>query len=110
MGHEYGIFQGEWTYAWDGVAVINRGTETATLTITQETMAGKVLSKARIDQTVGPNARGLIVFGDHFQEMPGESVILKIHSDQPVSATFLRGTQPGIQPALLFVTSPLFVL
>jgi len=106
-GHSFGIYEGEWNLVWDGAAIINHGDHDATVSIEQVDSLGKV-QKVAESMVIAPNSKGLSVFSSMFtQGEPGS--IIQVTSDQPVSITFLRGTQSGVTPSLLFVTTPLFV-
>ncbi len=104
LGKRFAFYQGEWDVVFDGVAWVNAGTASATVTLVQRAADGSVLGQATAAQDLAPGAKLLYLFDADLQSNPGS--IIEIQSDQPAAPVFLRGTRPGVSPGYLYVTVP----
>ena len=101
---DFWIYPGEWDLVFDGMALVNRGQESAVVNAEQVSANGSVLSSVQLSTALAPGAKLLAVFGDHFPEVANAAY--HITSSQQGSAIFLRGTPPGVEPAYLYANLP----
>lgn len=86
------LYPGEWNVLFDGVAIINTGTETAQVFATQTSDDGTILAQGTLAE-LAPNAKYLGVFEGLFQDSP-QSVI-KIEATQDIALLTLRLSKDG---------------
>lgn len=104
-GKAWIIFPGQWDLVFDGLALINLGTEAAQITGLQLDRYGTLVMQPTLATDLAPGAKMLLVFDSVFQDQSNTQI--RILCDQPSSALFLRGTPPGVQPGYLFQTQPI---
>ncbi|CAM2070693.1 CRTAC1 family protein [Sulfidibacter corallicola] len=99
--HAFEVVAGNGVLTFDGLALVNFGDGAAAVTASLLDDRGVALEEAILDAALAPRAKVSAVFSDFFQsDLSGRRV--RITSDQPAHALFLRGTHPGIEPGLLF--------
>jgi Leucine-rich repeat (LRR) protein len=105
-GYEFWIYTGEWDIVFDGLALINIGEESSTVTITSFDGEGNQIAETHFDTELAPFAKQLAVFSDL---LPEQTKLVRVTTTQPSMATFLRGTLPGFLPGFLYETTPVIV-
>ncbi|MDJ0842172.1 MAG: hypothetical protein QNK37_37070 [Acidobacteriota bacterium] len=106
----YGIsfFEGEYEDTFfDGLALVNHGSEAAAVSARQIAPDGSVLDEETIQEDLAPNAKALISFSDVFDNQPGS--VIEVSADQPFNATLLRGTEGEAPAVMLWTIMPLAV-
>ncbi|QTD50122.1 hypothetical protein [Sulfidibacter corallicola] len=99
------IYLGEGDLVFDGMALVNVGAAPATVTATLLAGDGQELDTLTLESDLAPFAKKLAVFNSTFSSQGG--VAVRVQSDQPFHAVFLRGTYVGAEPAYLY-TNPAF--
>lgn len=95
------VYPGDWAATWDGLAIVNPGTETAEITVHEKSNTGQWLhSQAPIP--LQGNAKYLTVLSGGLQN--STSSHFEIWATQPVSVTALRGSSDN---RFLWANSPI---
>lgn len=84
------VYPGDWDVIWDGMAVVNTGTDSTDVVITQKSETGTTIKSITAISDLGVFAKGLIVFGSAFSKV--EHSHFEITADQPIAITSLRGS------------------
>ncbi|CAM2009098.1 penicillin acylase family protein [Acanthopleuribacter pedis] len=91
------FFAGDWNAIFDGVAVVNTGTEAADVWIAQINAEGTVVQSARVAAALAPRAKALYVLGSPdgsaFDAAAGS--LYEVYATVPLAMTALRGNLPG---------------
>jgi hypothetical protein len=103
-GTIFRIFPAESQFVFDGVAFVNAGEFSAQVEAQALDGSGNELARVVLYSALEPRAKGLATF-DALQE-PGVASI-RLLADQPLYATFLRGTRVGVSPGYLYAIAPL---
>jgi len=104
VGTSFDVFPGEWDLVFDGLALVNRGSEASSVLLEQVELNGSIANQVMVNASLAPNAKELVVFDTHFNALPGS--IIRVTTSQLCSATFLRGSPPSVEPAYLFTNPP----
>ena len=96
---------GEWDLVFEGLALVNLGTEPTSVTASLLNERGETIQTEIIEEALAPKAKALAVLSSLFGENTGASV--KIQTEQPSVTVFLRGSKVGAVPTYLFQTVPL---
>jgi hypothetical protein len=100
----YWIYPGEWDVIFDGVALVNVGDQSATITANYVNQEGQTIATASIASNLAPKGKALAVFGNLF---PGQTQgIIEISSSQEMAPVFLRGSYLSSDPS---VTTPSYL-
>ncbi len=98
------VFPGNWNTVFDGLAVVNSGSEATDVWVSQRDLEGNYLKAVKIVEQLAPNAKTLYVIGS-----PDESEFdretpsyFEISADRKLSVTALRGTLTGSELRLLW--------
>ena len=100
----YKFFAGNWSEIFDGIAVVNRGSEAADIWVCQKDSNGKIVQSVKAIAGLVPMAKGLYVIG----APAGSSFIaeagsyFEVYANQSFSITSLRGTPPGAEVGYLW--------
>lgn len=103
-GREFMIYPGEQDVVFDGLALINRGSQPARISLSLINAQGEVLLTEVLDEALATHAK-LLATLDRY-DMNGVAAVT-ITSDQDASVLFLRGTRPGTSPGYLYQTLPI---
>lgn len=103
-GTVFRIFPAEPEFVFDGVAFVNAGEVSALVEAQALDETGAELARILLYSALEPFAKGLATF-DALQA-PGVASI-RLLADQPLHATFLRGTRVGVSPGYLYAITPL---
>jgi len=90
-------------FAFDGFALVNLGTDGATLTATALDEGGSELGTKTLfaDEPIGPLSKALLLLSDVIPAGTSPALV-RISSSSPLGVVSLRGTLPGQDPASLF--------
>lgn len=99
------VFLGEKDLVFDGMAAVNVGNASTSIRAELLSESGSVLETQTLIGSLAARAKTLAVFGDTFSNSAGFAV--RIVSDEPLSAIYLRGTYVGADPAFLFANPAL---
>ncbi|CAM2006882.1 M4 family metallopeptidase [Acanthopleuribacter pedis] len=106
MGRVFEVLPGEQDVVFDGMALINRGTESARIQVQTLNAAGEVIETFEVNTALAPFAKQLAVFDTYISE---DTVRVRVISSQDATALFLRGTRVGVNPGYLFEVQPLVI-
>lgn len=104
-GTAFTVYCGEWNLVFDGLALVNPGTQPLSVTAVQRDASGDVLRDGVLFETVAPGEKVLLVFDTVFA--PAEGSFVTVRTDHPAAAVFLRGTPPGVSPGYLYENVPI---
>jgi len=82
------IYPGEWDLLFDGLAIINSGSEMASLTAIQVDDSGDELGRVILAQELPPNGKYLGVLEGLLPSVPGSRI--RIEASQPIAVLTLR--------------------
>ena len=99
-GRSFTIYPGEQNLVFDGLAVVNLGSEDAEVTVTYLDASGGVTSTQTVSDSLAPGAKALASF-DTLVSGTGGSV--RLEATEAVSVLFLRGSRNG---DFLYQTNP----
>jgi hypothetical protein len=103
----FSFFESAWNGAFfDGAALVNAGAQPASITAIRHWPDGQTVDTLDLIQDLAPNAKHRVVFGEVMENRPGS--IIEIVSDQPISATALRGSL-GEGPTMLWTSEAIEV-
>ena len=88
FGSEYYFYPGEWDLLFDGVALINSGTDDAEIQVTQMDYDGDMVAQATLETDLAPGAKHLSLFNSLLVNDP--NTIVKLTSSQPLAVMILR--------------------
>lgn len=97
------VFQGNWDWVWDGLAILNLGTEPADITVSQYYRSGDFITDEELDGVM-PFEKKLWVLGDDFPTL--DEAYLIVESNQPIVVVALRGTYADATPQILWENTP----
>ena len=99
----YRMFHGNWDQVFDGIAVVNTGSEPTDVWLSERDAEGNYIASRRVISDLAPNAKGLYVIGSPSgSEYSGEGVWFEIFAEQSMAITALRGTVPGQPQSILW--------
>lgn len=98
------IYPAEQDLVFDGCALVNTGSGTAKIQLTLQDADGGVIVTDVLHEGLSPHAKLLHILDGY--DLNGIATAT-ITSDQPLSALFLRGSRPGVEPAFLFQVMPI---
>jgi len=91
------LYSGDWSRVFDGVAVVNMGSEAADVWVAQRDGNGAIVNTVKAAEALAPMAKALYVIGDpsgsDFIDEAGASY--EVYSAQNIAVTALRGNIPG---------------
>ena len=102
---DYWVYPGERDVVFDGVALINLGSQNALITAGVFHDGGDLVFSTVLESSLPRFAKSLVLFSDVFPANPVS--IIHFQSSEPSIAIFLRGTPPDIHPGYLFQNQPL---
>ena len=88
VGTSFRIYPGEWQFLFDGVALINAGEGSATISLSQIGDTGQTLTKVELVADLVPNAKFLGLLEGRVSQ--NQDTVLLIESDQPLAILSLR--------------------
>ena len=88
---EYYFYPGEWDLLFDGAAILNAGSDSAAVTLSQLGSDGTLLDQLTLAENLAPGAKYLDVFNGKFENQP--NAILKLEASQPLAVMILRISQ-----------------
>lgn len=91
INNEYYFYPGEWDILFDGAALINTGSDAATINATQIGDDGTVLAQVNLAQSLPAGGKYLGLFNDLF--VNNANSIVKLESSQPLAVMILRISQ-----------------
>lgn len=101
------LYPGDWSEVFDGVAIVNVGSASTSVTVSQVRYTGAVLDTQTIDGSLAVNEKALAVLGGPdgglFDSVP--NVYYAISGSQNLAIVALRGTVPGAPVGLLWENS-----
>lgn len=106
VGRSFEVLPGEQDVVFDGMALINRGTESARIQVTTLNAAGQPIQTFEVNPALAPFAKQLAVFDSYIST---GVVRVRVTSTQDASVLFLRGTRVGVTPGYLFQVMPLVI-
>lgn len=90
---EFYFYPGEWDVLFDGAAIVNVGTEAASIDAVQIGNNGQELGRVNLVSSLAPDSKFLDVFNSYFND-PSDSII-KLESTQPMAVMILRISTDG---------------
>jgi len=97
----FAILPGEGDVVFDGMALVNYGNADATVNVTYYDAAGNQTG-AESAATVAPKAKMLVAFA-----APAGTSLIQVDSSRQAGVVFLRGTNAGTTPAILYEVAPI---
>ena len=94
VGQSFSIFPGEWDLLFDGIALVNTGTEPATITLSQIGDDGQLLNTAELVAGLAPNGKFLGLLEGRVPT--NNNTILRVDSTQPMALLSLRLSKDGL--------------
>ena len=85
------LYPGNWEVVWDGIALVNTGTEPTDVLIEQKTKSGVTIAEYSSMPTVKVFEKALLVMGDHFVSNPEQH--FEVTASQPLAITAIRGSR-----------------
>ena len=101
------FYPGEWPVVYEGMAVVNRGTNPEWVDAVLLDAQGYEVRRVRLIDRLAPRAKHLAVLDGIFSDFAG--VAIRIECSEPSSVLLLRGTKPGHRPGVLFQTVPIAI-
>ncbi len=106
-------FSGDWDVVFDGIAVVNMGSEATDVRVRQKRLRGGTINEVTAITNLAPRAKGLYVIGSpsgsEFSDT--QDTYCEIEGSQDLALVALRGTPPGSHVGYLWEnaiqTSPL---
>jgi len=98
------LFAGNWDEVFDGVAVINMGSQVTQVTLHQLDGGDAELASLNLIPSLAPGAKALAILGAPGNQPIGnrQDVVYEVRSAQPLALTALRGTLLGAPINLLW--------
>ena len=97
QGSRIRFFAGDWDVVFDGIAVVNTGSEQADIWVAQYGPDGEIVATQRIAQDLPSMGKALAVIGDpngsNFDPSAGQ--LYEVYATQSLAVTALRGNIPG---------------
>lgn len=94
------FYPGEWQHVFDGLAIINVGSQATAVEAVLLDQAGAEVARVTLAESLAPHAKHQAVLDAEFLGQSGTAI--RIESGQPAAVLLLRGTRPGVLPMLLF--------
>ena len=103
------IFPGNWDIVFDGVAVVNLGTESTDVQIEHHLMDGSLIQSLTALSDLGPNQKQLYVIGSPSGSSfdSGIEGYFDLKATQPIVMASLRGTPPNAPIGYLWENPPI---
>ena len=105
------MFPGDWSVIFDGIAVVNMGSDATDVRVSQVDFNGNAINSIVVAEDLAPKAKVLYVIGAPGNtpfEMRSDSTF-EISASQLLGVTALRGTPPGAETGYLWenIAAPL---
>lgn len=98
----WSLFAGNWNLVFDGLAMVNAGSGSASISVNQRDDQGNLVQSVVATGALTPHAKALFVLGDHFQSASPTASWFEVVSNQPLSVVALRGTPPDASVGYLW--------
>lgn len=85
------IQPGQQDLSWDGLAVVNRGSQATPIVVEQRDQQGGLIKSAMVHSGLTPNGKALYVLTSDF-DLTHQNALFHIRTEQPVGVIALRGT------------------
>ncbi len=89
LARRWRIFPGKSSLLWDGLTALNRGEETAAISIAQYDGDGALVQRRELAEALPVNGKTLAVLSDLFEAAEGG--YFEIEADQPIAVLAFRG-------------------
>lgn len=105
QGTLWRMFPGNWDQIFDGLAIVNTGTEPVDVWLAQKNDQNEILKTLKIATGLAPNAKTLYVVGSpSVRDFTTDPSHFEISADQPLAVTALQGTLANDQINVLWST------
>lgn len=95
----WSVFAGNWDVVFDGLAMVNTGSEPASISVNRRDDQGGLIQSVAAVEALAPTGKALFVLGapdgSPFGAMSAQSNRFEVVSNQPLALIALRGTPPG---------------
>jgi len=98
------LLPGNWNIFFDGVAMVNMGTQDASIIVRQKNASGSIVQEITHEANLPSMAKSLMVIGgpNGGAFSNAEDTLFEIESTQPLAIIALRGTVPGSETNYLW--------